>query len=242
MRTDATAIRPSQENHQAAFSADAVAAPVAGSPVRRLIRRLMDLGIAVPLCALLLPVFVVTALAIKLESRGPVFFVQTRRGRGFRPIRVIKFRSLRPERDPHPCYAMRADDPRITRVGAILRRTSVDELPQLFNVLGGTMSIVGPRPLVEWESRACLAVHAERFLVKPGITGLSRVEVRKTVGFHARLDRDVEYVRHWSLGLDLAIIWKTPWAVLRGDGIYPEAGDTPRRGREHSNTAELPAG
>jgi lipopolysaccharide/colanic/teichoic acid biosynthesis glycosyltransferase len=79
-------------------------------------------------------------------------------------------------------------------------------------------------------------------LVKPGITGFSQVEVRKTVDLHARLDRDVEYVRHWSLGLDLAIIGKTPWAVLRGEGIYHEAGDTACSGRGHSSTAELPAG
>jgi lipopolysaccharide/colanic/teichoic acid biosynthesis glycosyltransferase len=225
MRTDETRGNAEERDKRPAISGPVTATRFARPPLPLAVKRLIDLSIAVPLSTLLLPVFAVIALAIRLESRGPVFFVQQRRGKDFKPVRVIKFRSLRPEPDPHPRYEMLDRDPRITRVGAFIRRTSLDELPQLFNVVRGTMSIVGPRPLVEWESRDCLAGHAERFLVKPGITGLSQVDVRNSVDSLARLDKDVEYVRHWSLGLDLAIILKTPRTLLRGEGIYPQAGD-----------------
>ena len=114
------------------------------------------------------------------------------------------------------------EDPRITRVGAFLRRTSLDELPQLFNVLAGTMSLVGPRPLVEWESQLAWKSHPERFEVKPGITGLSQVAVRNSVAFGERLDWDVVYVKQRSLTLDLRLLLQTPWSVLRGQAIYPQ--------------------
>jgi lipopolysaccharide/colanic/teichoic acid biosynthesis glycosyltransferase len=188
-----------------------------------LLKRLMDLSIALPLCICLLPVFALIAIAIKLDSRGPVFFIQERRGKRFRVIRVIKFRTLRHAApDPHARYEMLETDPRITRVGSFLRRTSLDELPQLLTVIRGTLSLVGPRPLVEWESRDCLAKHAERFQVKPGITGLSQVAVRNSADFFARLDKDVEYVHRWTLALDLRILAETPRLLVRGTGIYPE--------------------
>ena len=114
-------------------------------------------------------------------------------------------------------------DPRITRVGAWLRKTSLDEAPQLFNVLGGSMSLVGPRPLVEWESRQALARFAERFQVKPGLTGWAQVTVRNAVGFDERCEKDLEYVRRKSVLLDLWILARTPLALLRRDGIYPDS-------------------
>lgn len=194
------------------------------SPTALALKRALDLAIAVPACILLSPLFVALALAIRLDSPGPVFFAQQRRGRWFRPFTVVKFRSLtHGARDPHDRYEMLQSDPRITRVGAFLRATSLDELPQLFNVVAGTMSLVGPRPLVEWESRECLPRFAERFQLPPGITGLSQVEVRNSVDFDARAAKDVEYARRWSVGLDLALLVRTPAALLRGDGIYPDA-------------------
>ena len=129
-------------------------------------------------------------------------------------------------RIPTPRYEMLENDPRVTRVGALLRRTSLDELPQLFNVLLGDMSLVGPRPLVEWESKECLRNHAERFLVKPGITGLSQVYARNAVDLVARSDLDVEYVQHWSLLLDVRILFMSPFKVAATEGIYPRTRTT----------------
>jgi len=188
-----------------------------------MVKRLADLLVAVPLCVALLPLFAVVAVAIKLESRGPAFFVQGRRGLGFRPFLVIKFRSLQHRQpDPHGRYEMQADDPRITRVGRLLRMTSIDELPQLLNVIWGSMSLVGPRPLVEWESQEAWLSHRERYQVRPGITGLSQTTVRNAVDLSARLDKDVEYARRWSLLLDLQILLRTPAALVSKGGVYPE--------------------
>jgi lipopolysaccharide/colanic/teichoic acid biosynthesis glycosyltransferase len=195
------------------------------SPSRSAIalKRAIDLAITVPACILLAPLIVVTAVAIRLDSPGPVFFRQTRRGLRFSPFTILKFRSLRHGApDPHERYEMVQADPRITRVGAWLRKTSLDELPQIFNVLLGSMSLVGPRPLVEWESLQAREGFPERFLAKPGLTGWSQVTVRNSVGFDARCEKDVEYVRRWSLWLDLRILVMTPASLLRGEAVYPE--------------------
>jgi lipopolysaccharide/colanic/teichoic acid biosynthesis glycosyltransferase len=197
--------------------------PHAEGRVTGFLRGAFDLGLAIPACLMLSPLFAIVALAIKLDSPGPVFFRQTRRGRGFAPFRIFKFRSLRHgSPDPRANYEMLESDPRITRVGAWLRKTSLDEIPQLFNVLLGSMSLVGPRPLVEWESQQALAGFPERFLVKPGLTGWGQVTVRNSVDFDARCEKDVEYVRRRSLRLDIWILALTPLAVLRRDTIYPE--------------------
>ncbi len=193
------------------------------------LKRLLDLLVALPLCVLLAPLFLGLALAIRLESPGPALFRQSRRGRDMRPFVFFKLRSLRHGApDPHVRYEMVEADPRITRLGAFLRRSSLDELPQLFNILAGSMSLVGPRPLVEWESQEALRSHPERFRVKPGLTGLSQVTVRNSVDFAARLDKDVEYVRHWSLGLDLWILLRTPATVWSREMIYPEQQRVPK--------------
>jgi len=137
---------------------------------------------------------------------------------------MVKFCTLRHDMpDPHSRYEMREDDPRITRVGAFLRDTSLDELPQLYNVITGSMSLVGPRPLVEWESRETLRKHAARFEVKPGITGLSQITVRNSVDLDSRSEVDIEYVRRWSPLLDLEVLLRTPAYVLIRKAIYPDA-------------------
>jgi lipopolysaccharide/colanic/teichoic acid biosynthesis glycosyltransferase len=186
------------------------------------VKRVLDLALAIPITLLLSPVFLLIAIAIKLDSFGPVFFRQPRYGIKMRPFSIWKFRSLQHGApDPHDRYRMLAHDSRITRVGAFLRRTSLDELPQLFNVIGGSMSLVGPRPLVEWESLASLRTHPERFTVKPGITGLCQVRFRNSGAMAIRWDCDVEYVRKWNPLLDLGILLRTPRCVLRRENIYP---------------------
>jgi len=185
-------------------------------------KRAFDLALAVPITLLLSPLFLLIAIAIKLDSTGPVFFRQSRYGMGMRPFTIWKFRSLRHGApDPHDRYRMLEHDARITRIGAFLRRTSLDELPQLFNVIAGSMSLVGPRPLVEWESLASSRTHPERFAVKPGITGLCQIRFRNRGEMGARWDCDVEYARDRTALLDLVILIKTPGCVLRRENIYP---------------------
>ena len=185
-------------------------------------KRCLDLCLALAVGLLFLPIFLVLAIAIRLDSPGPVLFIQDRRGEHFRMFRMFKFRSLHHRApDPRAQYEMQEDDPRITRVGAFIRHTSLDELPQLLNVILGDMSLIGPRPLVDWESRQCLLRHGARFLVKPGITGLSQISVRNGVDLDDRSDKDVEYVQRWSLGLDLRILCLTPRVLISGRGIYP---------------------
>jgi lipopolysaccharide/colanic/teichoic acid biosynthesis glycosyltransferase len=196
-------------------------------------KRVIDLAIAVPGLVLLTPLMVAIACAVKLTSSGDVLFRQTRIGKDFKPFTILKFRSMRGDTRPlPPGFTLARTDPRITPIGHWLRTTSLDELPQLFNVVHGEMSLVGPRPLIEWESRECLARHAARFLVKPGLTGLQQVMVRNTVNLGNRSDWDVEYVHRWSLLLDLVILARTPVRLLSGEGVYEGRDDSPARQRE----------
>lgn len=194
-----------------------------------LVKAILDrIGAAVGL-VLTLPLLVLAAAAVRLTSRGPVFFVQERGGLNGHPFRMMKFRTMRlgaeAERDAllaanemdGPVFKI-ARDPRVTPVGAWLRRTSVDELPQLVNVLLGHMSLVGPRPLPVLETRELTGSHRRRLSMKPGITCLWQVGGRNEVGFQEWMSLDLAYVDHWSLGLDLAILLRTIPALLSRRG------------------------
>jgi lipopolysaccharide/colanic/teichoic acid biosynthesis glycosyltransferase len=207
------------------------------------VKRLIDIfGSA---CALFLfsPLFALIALAIKLTSKGPVLFCQERLGQYGKRFKVLKFRSMRTDCDSkiHEEYVSRfiagqvtnegnkkekkvfklQADPRITRIGAILRKTSLDELPQFWNVLTGAMSLVGPRPPVEYEFKAYDLWHRRRVLeIKPGITGLWQVEGRSRTQFNDMVRLDLEYARKWTIWLDLRILLQTPAAVISGDGAH----------------------
>ncbi len=190
-------------------------------------KRALDLALGLPATLALLPFGAVIAVAIKVDSRGPVFFRQQRRGRGYRPFRVYKFRTLRhAAADPYDGYEMQGDDTRITRVGRLLRRFSLDELPQVLNVLAGSMSLVGARPLDDWESARCLPDYEARFDLRPGLTGLTQIMGRNRLRFAERGELDVQYVRNWSLREDLRILLKTPWVVASGEGLYPTQAAT----------------
>lgn len=181
---------------------------------------------------LLAPLLLLVALGVRLSSRGPALFRQERLGQGLEEFSVFKFRTMRTDApdDLHREYIAKlaagevedetlkklTQDPRVTRVGAVLRKTSLDELPQLINVLQGTMSLVGPRPALRYELEHYAPHHYERFSVKPGITGLWQVSGRNQLGFREMLELDVEYARTQSLLLDLKILAKTPWAAFRG--------------------------
>ncbi len=202
----------------------------------KMMKRTVDIVGASILMLLTAPLFVVAAIAIKLDSPGPAFFRQTRLGKGQVPFTLHKFRTMQVNVDTeeHRNYiakTMNADlaangnglyklsrGDAVTRVGKILRKTSLDELPQLFNVLRGEMSLVGPRPCIPYEREYFKPHHFDRFLVPAGITGLWQVTARAHSTFGEALDMDVAYARGWSLGLDLRLLCRTPLAVFGGKG------------------------
>jgi len=198
-------------------------------------RRAVDLAVVVvALLVLMIPMLLI-AMAIRLGSPGPAFYRQQRIGRGGRPFTMYKFRTMRVGgsdaqhreliarelrgEDTSVNGSWKIDcDPRVTRVGSLLRRTSIDELPQLINVLRGQMSLVGPRPCLDWEAEMFPPRFAERFDVPPGLTGLWQVSGRSTMGTLEMLELDLAYVRGWSFWSDLGILLRTVPALLRGQG------------------------
>lgn len=199
--------------------------------IRRLTKSAVDRLAAVLAIALLLPVMVAIALAVRLGSPGPVFFRQERVGQDGRTFEMLKFRSMVVDADRRLArlvehsegngvlFKMKGD-PRVTRVGRVLRRYSLDELPQLLNVVAGQMSLVGPRPPLPAEVEKYGFDMHRRFLVKPGITGLWQISGRSDLSWDDSVRIDVRYVENWSLMFDFMILWKTVGAVFRGSGAY----------------------
>jgi exopolysaccharide biosynthesis polyprenyl glycosylphosphotransferase len=216
--------------------------PVAGLPllhmdhpeftgIRRVVKAAFDravAGLALLLCG---PLFLAVALAIRLGDGGPVLFRQVRVGLDGRYFTVFKFRTMVPEAEQLKAelnaqnegggllFKIRVD-PRVTRVGALLRRWSLDELPQLINVLIGDMSLVGPRPALPQEAALYGDTVRRRLAVKPGMTGLWQISGRSDLSWDESVRLDLRYVENWSIVLDLQILWKTGSAVLRGAGAY----------------------
>lgn len=195
------------------------------------VRRVLDLAVAGSAAFLLAPLFAATAIAIKAESRGPVFFRQTRVGKDGRTFEMLKFRSMvvdaEARRDALLASSDRAgicfkakSDPRITRVGRFIRRFSIDELPQIFNVLRGEMAIVGPRPALPSEVAAYPSRALGRLRVKPGLTGVWQVAGRANIGFDKMVDMDLAYANSRTVLLDLILIALTFRAVLSGRGAH----------------------
>jgi exopolysaccharide biosynthesis polyprenyl glycosylphosphotransferase len=197
-----------------------------------LTKRLIDIVGSAILLLMLAPLFLLVALVIKLDSAGPVFFSQERIGLNKRRFRILKFRTMIEGAEKRqaeleeqneargPVFKIK-NDPRMTRVGRFLRRFSIDELPQLVNVLRGEMSLVGPRPLpVRDVERIDVAAQKRRFSIKPGLTCLWQVNGRSDIGFDEWVRLDLQYIDHWSLGLDMLILLKTIPAVFRGPGAY----------------------
>ena len=194
------------------------------------LKRLLDLGVSAVGLALLAIPFAFIALAIKLDSPGPVFFRQERTGLHGRRFRVWKFRTMVVGAESRGLgLTVARGDPRITRVGRFLRDFGLDELPQLINVLIGQMSLVGPRPTLPYQVEHYDERQRRRLTVKPGITSLAVVSGRNALTWAERIELDLQYVENWSLGLDLAILVKTLWVVLvRREGLYgPEGVNDP---------------
>ena len=200
------------------------------APTRRYLagKRALDLVVCTLLLVIAIPVIAVCALAIRLDTPGPVMIAQLRTGRDGRRFRMLKLRTMLANAEelkpqfahlsvvPPPDFKI-PNDPRITRVGRFLRATSLDELPQLFNVLRGDMSLVGPRPTSFEPSRYELW-HTQRLDVRPGITGLWQVEGRNVMTFDERLRLDVQYIRRRSLAFDVMLLARTVVVVLRRSG------------------------
>jgi len=209
-------------------------------------KRTFDVLVGVVLLAIAIPLMLIVAVAVRMNSRGPVLFKQRRLGRDMQPFTVLKFRTMVTDSSPelHQRYIAElmstepasvvppgvegngngngngtvkklTEDPRVTRVGRYLRRVSLDELPQLFNVVGGTMSLVGPRPALEYELQHYSPEHFERFSVRPGVTGLWQVSGRNSLGFREMLDLDAKYAQDATLMTDISILARTPVAAVR---------------------------
>jgi len=203
----------------------------------QIVKRVMDVGFCLVILPMVLPLMIICAVVIYLDSPGPVFFVQERIGKGGRLFRMYKFRTMQPKfDDSHHRAFMKAfvsgqavnengkriykpiKPSQVTSFGRILRKTSLDELPQLINVLKGEMSWVGPRPNVPWEVEEYQFWHHERLEVLPGITGLAQVRGRSGIPFDRIVQCDVEYLEKQSLAMDIKILWWTAASVLGGRG------------------------
>ncbi len=194
------------------------------------IKRLGDVVLAALLLVLGLPALVLVAVLIVAQNGRPVLFRQTRIGRWSVPFEILKFRTLRPgAHDPgNPCT-------QVTRLGRVLRRWGLDELPQLWNVLRGEMSLVGPRPTLPEQVAAYGAFERRRLAVRPGITGWAQIHGRNILSWPERIRLDVWYVEHISLGLDVRILARTPSVLLSDRGVYGASGrntDFPRRSED----------
>ena len=188
------------------------------------VKRALDILIALPLVLLSAPVVALLALAVRLESRGEPIYRQTRVGQDGRLFEIYKLRTMVDGAEfTGAGLAIAAGDARITRLGALLRRTSLDELPNLWNVLRGDMSIVGPRPTLKGQVDEYTDRQRGRLTVKPGITGWAQINGRASLPWPERIELDLWYVEHQSLALDLRILSRTLGQVLRGHGIYKGA-------------------
>jgi lipopolysaccharide/colanic/teichoic acid biosynthesis glycosyltransferase len=201
----------------------------------KILKKILDLLVSLIAIIILLPVFLVIIILIKLSSKGQAIFKQTRAGKNGIPFTFYKFRTMRMDVDPFGPSPKNGQDPRLTKIGIFLRKSSLDELPQLFNVLNGDMSLVGPRPLyvaqmAEWNDE-----QKKRLLVKPGITGLAQVRGRGEITIEQKLAYDVEYVKNASFFLDVKIILLTILQVFTSKSIYEKKYSETQDTRGNSN-------
>lgn len=201
------------------------------SAVYKLIKRLMDVLLSAAALVILSPVFLITAVAIKCEDNGPVFFAQQRAGKDMKPFRMYKFRSMYVNADEKLSEMMKdneqtghafkiKNDPRITKTGKVIRRFSIDELPQLINIIKGDMSIVGPRPILTFQMEECSQYEKQRLVVQPGLTCYWQIGGRANIKWEEWVELDLDYIEDMSLWTDIKMIVKTVPAVFDSDGAY----------------------
>ena len=206
----------------------------------QLLKRVIDLCLIGLFCPLILLLTVVIAVALRLTSGPPVIFRQQRAGRGMIPFTIYKFRTMKTEVDPFGPSPKAGDDPRLTALGKALRASSLDELPQFWNVVKGQMSLVGPRPLYMEQARDWNDRQRRRLEVKPGLTGLAQISGRGGLTIEDKLELDVTYVENQSLGLDLRIVLATVFRLWRPRDIYEKrySRQEDTRGGPASDTRE----
>ncbi|MCD6310213.1 MAG: sugar transferase [Candidatus Eremiobacteraeota bacterium] len=188
-------------------------------------KRVFDILLATGLLIILSPLIIGCIIAVKLSSAGPVFYLQRRVGKDGKDFIMWKFRTMVKGAEKIGAgIHVNKDDPRITRIGKFLRRYSLDELPQLFNVIGGSMSIVGPRPTLRYQVERYDEEQKKRLLVKPGMTGLAQVMGRNALTWEEKIKWDIKYVENYSFTGDLMIIAKTFGVLLSDEGIYGDPG------------------
>jgi len=190
------------------------------SPTGQAVKRAVDVVLAGTALAAGWPFLAALAILIRIDSPGPVLFRQERAGRSMRPFMVYKFRTMRADADPYDVSPMGREDARLTRLGRWLREMTLDELPQLWNVLKGDMSIVGPRPLYMSQARQFNERERRRLEVRPGLTGLAQVLGRGEIPHEQKLELDVQYVERWGLWLDLKIILRSVRMLVPGEWVY----------------------
>lgn len=197
----------------------------------KITKRFFDIVLSGTALVILFPIFLFTAIAIKLEDNGPVFFTQPRAGKDLKPFKMYKFRSMYVNADEKLKEMMAnneqtghafkiKNDPRITKVGKVIRRLSIDELPQLLNILKGDMSIVGPRPILVFQMEECDAYDQQRLIVQPGLTCYWQISGRANIKWDQWVELDLDYIEKMSLWTDLVMIIKTIPAIFAGDGAY----------------------
>jgi exopolysaccharide biosynthesis polyprenyl glycosylphosphotransferase len=191
--------------------------------IQLIIKRLVDIIGSITLLIILLPLMLIISLIIKMDSSGPVIFVQERIGKDRKPFNIYKFRTMVLGAEHKGTgFFTGENDSRVTRVGRLLRKTSLDELPQLINVLKGDMSLIGPRPTLRYQVEKYNDFQLQRLKMKPGITGLAQVNGRNSIPWEERIKYDVEYVNNYSLLLDFIIFIKTIAVLFKTDSVYGE--------------------
>lgn len=195
------------------------------------VKRLFDIVASLTALIILSPIFLITAVAILMEDGGPVFFVQLRAGRDMKPFKMYKFRSMfknaeelfkqMQEQNEQTGHAFKIkNDPRITKVGRFIRKYSIDELPQLINILKGDMSIVGPRPILPFQMEECNEYQRQRLIVRPGLTCYWQIGGRSDIEWDEWVELDLQYIKDMSVVTDAVMIAKTIPAVFKGEGAY----------------------
>lgn len=201
------------------------------SPVYKFLKRLFDILLSGMALICLSPVFLITAIAIKIEDGGPAFFIQSRAGKDMKPFKMYKFRSMYVNADAKLAELLKdneqtghafkiKNDPRITKVGRFIRKVSIDELPQLINIIKGDMSIVGPRPILPWQMEECNEYEKQRLIVQPGLTCYWQIGGRANIKWDEWVELDLDYIEKMGLWTDLKMIVKTIPAVFDSEGAY----------------------
>lgn len=201
------------------------------SKAYKITKRVFDCVLSTVALVVLSPIFLVTALCIKLEDGGPVFFVQPRAGKDLKHFKMYKFRSMYVNADAklkdllkdneQTGHAFKIkNDPRITKVGRVIRKLSIDELPQLLNIIKGDMSIVGPRPILTWQMEECSPYEQQRLIVQPGLTCYWQISGRANIKWEQWVEMDLDYIQNMSVWTDIKMILKTVPAVFTGEGGF----------------------